>query len=124
MTFDPTKPVQTIDGRKARIICTDRRHSSGTTIVALVESSAALPGEEVMRSYFASGRQRHDVPGPHDLINVPEEHEIWLNVFHDDAREIYKVSVHQEHDAAYVCRGVGRIACLGPIKFKVGEGLE
>src|SRR5690625_8008927 len=107
MTFDPTKPVQTIDGRKARIICTDRRHSSGTTIVALVESSAALPGEEEMRSYFAYGRQRHDVPGPHDLINVPDEHAIWLNALHDDDREIYKVSVHPEHDAAYACRVLG-----------------
>lgn len=34
--LDLNKPVQTIDGRPARIICTDRKCSNGRCIVALV----------------------------------------------------------------------------------------
>ena len=35
--FDPLKPVQTRDGRKARIICTDRK-MDGFPILALIPS--------------------------------------------------------------------------------------
>lgn len=68
--FDPTKPVQTRDGRPARIICCDRKHHNNH-IVALV---SGRDGAEQVYKYPASGliyevytgRQHND-----DLINVP-----------------------------------------------------
>ena len=37
--FDPTKPVQTRDGREARIICTDVERKGDWPIVALIKTS-------------------------------------------------------------------------------------
>lgn len=66
-TFDPNKPVQTRDGKKARILCTNR--VGDRPIVALVTSSYSS------REYFFfydeeghSGRGQH----PTDLVNIPE----------------------------------------------------
>jgi len=66
--FDVNKPVQTRDGRKARIICADRKFDKWS-IVALVEG---VQGEEVVLrdkdGLSLSGRSN-----PSDLINIPEE---------------------------------------------------
>lgn len=67
--FDPTKPVQTRDGRKARIICTDVRDDY-YPIMALVQGCT---GEYAM-SYTGDGSHHHrshvgDLPD--DLINIP-----------------------------------------------------
>ncbi len=71
MTFDPTKPVQTRGGRKARIICTDAKGMQ--PIVALVTTSD--PDVERVERFFLDGRcySSLEVDSPHDLINVPEE---------------------------------------------------
>lgn len=68
MTFDPTKPVQTRDGRKARIICTDRV-GIGSKIIALILEGH---GEEA-HAYKDDGSfwyadECHDY---RDLINIP-----------------------------------------------------
>jgi len=69
MTFDPTKPVQTRDGRPARILCIDAR--GDLPIIALV--GAPAPGEsEYVQRYTADGRGYRNALLHHDLINVPE----------------------------------------------------
>lgn len=65
-TFDPTKPVQTRGGRKARIICTDREGE--WPIIALVESS---DGEDV-RTFDREGRWFVSANSLGDLVNIPE----------------------------------------------------
>ena len=50
MTFDPTKPVQTRDGRKARIICTDLNNPA-FRIVAVIDH----PGGEYVETYYSNG---------------------------------------------------------------------
>lgn len=75
MIFDPEKPVQTRDGRKARIICTDRVARNEGPVVALVDES----GHEESWFYTKSGRlfgmsEEDDL----DLINIPEEHEVMV----------------------------------------------
>ena len=63
MTPDLTKPVQTADGRKARVICTDR---GGTyPVVVLV---ARDDGAELVRRYDLLGR--HVFERDLDLINI------------------------------------------------------
>lgn len=76
MTFDPTKPVQTRDGRKARILCTDAEEP--TPIVALV-TGRYISGEFVAKfrtdgSFHLKGSEETD------LINVPEEETLYLPV--------------------------------------------
>lgn len=64
--FDPTKPVQTRDGRKARIICTDRKHRDGA-IIALI----SYPEGEFPITYYDDGKYRQ-CPMPLDLVNIPK----------------------------------------------------
>lgn len=68
MKFDPSKPVQTRDGRAARIVATDRK-SNHYPIVAFVESG----DEEYCHTYTTDGRY-HFVgeESPSDLVNLPE----------------------------------------------------
>lgn len=44
-----SKPIETVDGRPARLICSDRKSSSGTSFVVLTERQSASGGmiEEV-----------------------------------------------------------------------------
>ncbi len=68
--FDPTKPVQTRDGRPARILCTDRkaRALSDHTIVALIDYT---DGEQVM-FFRPDGCNSSVLEQGIDLVNVPE----------------------------------------------------
>ena len=66
--FDPTKPVQTRDGRKARILCTDR--VCKYPIVALVTRSGSNI-EDVLG--FTNEGFWNVKECPDDLINIPEK---------------------------------------------------
>lgn len=80
MTFDPTKPVQTRNGKKARIICTDVAGGNGYPIIALITESG---GVERSIPYSENGCYWADKKGDHslDLVNVPEEISRWINVY-------------------------------------------
>lgn len=67
--FDPMKPVQTRDGRQARVIYHDA--VGDYPIIALLRG---FDGPEEPESYTSSGRC-HKVGGPtlRDLVNVPEK---------------------------------------------------
>lgn len=79
MTIDWTKPVQTRDGRKMRVLCTDAKNSSHPVIV-LIEGAA---GEELFY-YDRNGIRRGGIGVPNtDAINVPEQKRRWLNVYSD-----------------------------------------
>lgn len=67
--FDPTKPVQTQDGRKARIICTDRTTPSTFPVIALVTEDNGI---ESIEAYQLNGRWVTLNPNNRDLVNVPE----------------------------------------------------
>ena len=72
MAFDLSKPFQTRDGRKARIICTDKK--GDYPIVALVESN----GSEDVLSYTKKGFYYGDNESynscPLDLVNICVKH--------------------------------------------------
>lgn len=77
MTFDPTKPVQTRGGSKARIICTDA--GGKQPIVALISDDKAHEFPEKYGndgSFFTIGGH-----AGHDLINIPERRVLWANVY-------------------------------------------
>lgn len=85
MTFDPTKLVQTRDGKRARIICTDWKSTGNLPIsesetpilIALVEHGN---GFEEICTYSKSGSYRSLENDPYDLINIPEPKSIDVHV--------------------------------------------
>ena len=68
--FDPTKPVQTRDGRAARIICADRKMALGT-IVALVTNEDGSESH-IITCGDTGRRSGYTLDGPFDLINIPD----------------------------------------------------
>jgi hypothetical protein len=71
--FDPTKPVQTRDGYKARILCADLVTSCGWTIASAYMDSG---GKEALMYSYADGRVFKSSDNPLDLVNVPERREV------------------------------------------------
>ena len=66
--FDPTKPVQTRDGREARIICTDVERKGDWPIVALIKTSDGERPYLYKEDGCTFEDRRMD---PDDLINIP-----------------------------------------------------
>lgn len=77
MSLDLTKPMQTRDGRKARIVCTDRV-ADDYTLVALVVSKL---GNEMPEVYLPSGTKWRGMDCPDDLVNVKTKKSGWINVY-------------------------------------------
>ena len=70
------KPVCTMDGRKARIICFDRNDLY--PIVALIECE---DGKEIIGAYSKEGQTDiYEIKGT-DLMMLPEKKEGWVNVY-------------------------------------------
>ncbi len=116
MTLDPTKPVQTRDGRKARIIATDR-NGSYYPIIALVSSKNSK--EEIIVSYRPNGSEVDGLSlRPLDLINVPEERELWVNVYNNTYSTTHPDQ--EQADRSTSLHGYTRIARLR-IRFTVGQ---
>lgn len=119
--FDPTKPVQTCDGRPARILCTDLKTYLQWPILAAVTE---LDGREHTYYFSAAGV----LPGyainngRGDLVNVPVEHfrEVWIN-FYPGAKGIRPFFSKEEADG---CAAPSRIACIRfTATFREGEGI-
>lgn len=77
MTFDPNKPVQTCDGREARIICTDMK--SRQPIIAIVTDKN---GSESVEEFSDDGSYHINLFCSTDLINIPEKKYIYAVLFH------------------------------------------
>lgn len=120
MTFDPTKPVQTKGGRKARIIAIDRldrRSRDGDDapfpIVALVKSHDGR--NEDVWSYMADGTWWGD---ENDLVNVPEERDVWVNVYNNTYSTTHPDQEHADRSARIY--DYARVALLR-VRFTVGQ---
>ena len=75
---NPSRKVVTRDGRRARIICTDKRELN-YPIIALIET---IPGgEEVTYSYTKGGRHCTACADIFDLFFAPEKHIGWVNIY-------------------------------------------
>ncbi len=120
MTFSPTWPHghQTRDGRKARIICTDR--SGERPIIAL----ALWDDTEALITCRSSGAVFVHRENPDDLINSPAPKrkvrvERWMNVYADGSTNVFfdktQANMHAHED---------RIACIHiDREVEEGEGL-
>lgn len=72
------KPVCTRDGRKARIICFDRKDN--TPIVALIECNNA----EFLQCVHNDGKCVHYDTSNNDLMMLPEEKEGYINIYRNN----------------------------------------
>lgn len=107
------EPVQTRDGRMARIVCTDIK-GRDDCIGALVLHS---DGDESFHFFYPDGRYRKGFDRALDLINVPKRIQGWVNV--------YPGIVHKTREGADIAIPPGtdfRIACIY-IDIPEGEGL-
>ena len=113
--FDPTKPVQRRDGAKARIICTDRDYNI-YTIVALIGDSQE-PEEFTAKGNYSYRDEMHDFKNDYDLINIPEKHVRYINIYDYDGTIFYS---HKSKEEADNKQERGRLACIR-VDFKEGQ---
>lgn len=115
MTIDWSKPVQTRGGKPVEIITTKGRGSH--PVIGYVGYTEILDG------WMIDGTYNGKKPTDRDLINVPEERNLWVNVYEDGCS-----FAHANRDTAeYACsvrlKNSPRIACVH-VKYKIGEGLN
>jgi hypothetical protein len=116
MKFDPTKPVQTANGKPARIITTDRK-GTDFPIVALIMQE----GAEFVEMFNRNGFGYY-----YNLINIPPpKRKAWFNIYpaHTTSYESvvgfgFTSRERADRDADYK-----RIACL-EVEYEEGEGLS
>ena len=70
---NPDREVVTRDGRKVRIICTDRK--GATPIIALVNDGLS---EELSHAFYSDGKIFSDEDNELDLFFAPTKHEGWI----------------------------------------------
>lgn len=95
------KPIYTRDGRKARIICFDRKFlfkGVSYPIIALVEDTAK---EETIYGYNEKGKVliEDDATYKDDLMMLPQKKEGWINIYNRNT-----ISTSKEN--CYIMTGV------------------
>lgn len=101
--IDFSKPVQTRDGRKARVICTDKKDSR--SVIALIEGDDG--GTESVYVYYTDGRGSLALEYTFDLINVPEKIVGYVNIYPNRYNQY-----HKDKGTADACASKARIACI------------
>ena len=95
------KPVCTRDGRKARIICFDRRGDK-FPIVALLDGCNE-EHSEVAETFTNEGLYEIGEKSSNDIMMLPEKKEGWVNVYKVGARLETGGDVHNTKDTAIKC---------------------
>ena len=106
------KPVCTRDGRKARIICFDRKGNS--PIVALIER---VDGIENLQCFYNDGKCFNDATSDIDLMMLTEKKEGWVNVYKDGDNN-YRSTLYTNEKVALSRKGS---ACITTIKISWEE---
>lgn len=110
---NPNREVVTRDGRKVRIICTDRKNHDSHPIIALVETDE---DDERVRSFKIDGKWSVDeLESNFDLFFAPEKHEGWIiiNKYPDGVRDTNGIIYHTKSDIPDITPvGVKRIATI------------
>ena len=89
------KPVCTRDGRKARIICFDRKDDF--PIIALIESANC---GEILQCYLNDGKCCHNETLDYDLMMLSEKKEMWINIYKSTTNYIPGGGLYDTEEAA------------------------
>lgn len=108
--FDPLKPVQTRDGRKARILCTDL--NGQWPIVAAVLETNHVGKQYEMTLHFGKDGVFCGNMAKTDLVNVPVKVERWINIYPDGQGNYFTPILHKDKILADRDASPDRIACL------------
>lgn len=78
---NPSRQVVTRDGRKVRIVCTDRAGLYTKPIVALI----TLPnGDEVIKTFWDNGIETAGSEDKNDLFFAPSKHTDYINLYRNE----------------------------------------
>ena len=108
---NPDREVVTRDGRKVRIVCTDRK--GDTPIIALVYN--ANEGQEYAYAFYSDGKYFRYRDEKTDLFFAPEKHEGWINInkWPDGVRDTDGIIYHTKSDVPDTPpAGVKRVATI------------
>ena len=95
---NPSRKVVTRDGRRVRIICTNRRDLN-FPIITLIENKSGL-GETTIY-YTKDGKFYINGSTDFDLFFAPETHEGWINVYrYSDGGHAYAGAVYDSKEDA------------------------
>lgn len=123
--IDWTKPIQTRNGRKARVLCTDLASNPSELIV--VTAVRDPDGNEFVQLVRQDGRVLKSSNDVLDMLNIPEEITGWVNVYAAEGGSLNFGMLRKErfgmlHKGRLAINEGGIVACI-PVKFKVGDGL-
>ena len=110
--LDLNKPVQTRDGRKVRVLATDRKGAAYYPVLGLLTQA---DGEETVESWTLVGEFYSGDTDEADLVNVPEKIVGYLNVY--GTRSQYGQTSYRLYDSRAIADAEaddmrGRIACI------------
>ena len=113
---NPSRKVVTRDGRKVRIICTDRRDLH-RPIIALMENEVRGGEVEVEREittyYTKDGKYNgNGCLSNFDLFFAPEKHEGWVNVYEEGTNRYLDGCICVTKEEAKRIRGYGYITTI------------
>ena len=78
---NPERKVVTRDGRKVRIVCTDRKGLCTKPVVGLI----TLPnGDEVIKIFWDNGIETAGSEDKNDLFFAPTKHTDYINLYHNE----------------------------------------
>lgn len=123
-TFDPTKPVRTRDGRKARIVAAGVKAVNDYTILCIVENPDGTESPVALRS---DGRVGMYSNSGFDLVNVPMGGTKWLNIWSTGPGDASSYNSRALADKAAADnkaanRPQKRLACVS-VDWEEGQGL-
>ena len=105
---NPDREIVTRDGRKVRILCTDRK--GDTPIIALVHD--ANDGQEYGYAFYSDGKFFRDGNKESDLFFAPEKHEGWTNVYEEGTNRYLDGCICSTEEEAKRIRGCGYITTI------------
>lgn len=110
---NPNREVVTRDGRKVRVLCTDRKNYDSHPIIALVETDE---DDERVGIFKIDGKWSVDgLENSLDLFFAPEKHEGWIiiNKWPDGVRDTNGIIYHTKSDIPDMSPvGVQRVATI------------
>ena len=78
---NPSRQVVTREGKKVRIVCTDRAGLNAKPIVALI----TLPnGDEVIKTFWNNGFETTAIEGENDLFFAVTKHTDYINLYRNE----------------------------------------
>lgn len=93
----PERNIVTREGKKVRIICTDRAGSTTKPVIALI----TLPnGDENIKSFWANGIETAGSEGRNDLFFATVKHEGWVNVYYRGSYQLGSSVIYSTKDEA------------------------